>query len=90
MCGACVQTKGLDKSRPTKDALSGEEIFFNADLKQLVEIPGATPPERYHTLVVNPTSESTGRSVYRNREVICFKGAMTYAEYLIAFTRELT
>ncbi|CAK9006688.1 unnamed protein product [Durusdinium trenchii] len=90
VCGACVQTKGLDKSRPTKDALSGEEIFFNADLKQLVEIPGTTPPERYHTLVVNPTSESTGRSVYRNREVISFKGAMTYAEYLIAFTRELT
>ncbi|CAK9020889.1 unnamed protein product [Durusdinium trenchii] len=76
VCGACIETKGLDRSAPTKDAASGQEIFVNGDLKQLVSIPGITPSVRYQTLLVNLASEGPlGRCVMRFREFVSFKGA---------------
>eukprot|EP00913_Durusdinium_trenchii_P031319 g29326.t1 len=52
-------------------------------MKQLVEIPGTTPPERYQTLVVNVNKEfiKGERRVYRNREFVSFNRVAIYPEY---------
>eukprot|EP00913_Durusdinium_trenchii_P004348 g4030.t2 len=94
VCGACLHTDGLDRNRPPRDAASGQEIFVNSDMKQLVEIPGTTPPERYQTLVVNvakgPVPGVSSRSVLRNREFVSFNRVAIYPEYVLAFLRKLT
>lgn len=61
-------------------------------MKQLVEIPGTTPPERYQTLVVNVNKEfiKGERRVYRNREFVSFNRVAIYPEYVVAFLRKLT
>ena len=80
-CGACLQTKGLDKER-LRDVVTGQEVFLNNDRRELSRVPGATPTFSYHTLVVN-----LGAAVLRFREFISFSGIRIYPEYLIAYRR---
>ena len=81
-CGACLHTEGLDRATSLKDISTGEEIFLNADRRELRRIPGASPPFSYDTLVVN-----VGSAVKRFREIISFSGHRVYAEYLLAYHR---
>ena len=81
-----------NESRFWKENNNNSQV--NSDMKQLVEIPGTTPPERYQTLVVNvakgPVPGVSSRSVLRNREFVSFNRVAIYPEYVLAFLRKLT
>ena len=64
------------------------QVFTSSDKRQLVQIPGTEPAERFHTLVVN-LAKSKVRGVFRFREFVSFRGEAVYPEYLVAYQRVL-
>merc|ERR1712113_73974 len=76
--GVSVRTKdgATDLDRPASN------LFANSDHRELNEVPGITPPLRFHSLVVE-----LGGKVHRFREFVHFNSARCSVEYLLAYRR---
>ena len=85
-CGACFQSRGLDRHL-LKDAATGRDVYMTPARRELARIEGSSPSISYHTLVMHPSMNRTGGHVERFREVIVFDGNRIYPEYLVAYRR---
>jgi len=65
-----------DLDRPSKP------IFASPEQRELAEVPGVTPPLRFHSLVVE-----LGGQINRFREFVYFNSTRFSVEYLIVYRR---
>lgn len=65
-----------DLDRPSND------VFATEDQRELAEVPGVSPPLRFHSLVVE-----LGGKIRRFREFVHFSSARFNVEYLVVYRR---
>eukprot|EP00403_Amphidinium_massartii_P008861 CAMPEP_0178421320 /NCGR_PEP_ID=MMETSP0689_2-20121128/26586_1 /TAXON_ID=160604 /ORGANISM="Amphidinium massartii, Strain CS-259" /LENGTH=780 /DNA_ID=CAMNT_0020042827 /DNA_START=74 /DNA_END=2417 /DNA_ORIENTATION=+ len=86
ICGCQLHSRGLEPLRegevPLHDKETGTQIFSNGDRRELVQIPGSSPPINYHSLACG-----LGSALKRYREFVIFDPRRTYIEYLLAYKR---
>ncbi|CAE8601108.1 unnamed protein product [Polarella glacialis] len=71
----------------TKDAVkslndNGGAVFHDEDRRELVQVPGSSPPVRYSSLIAEK-----GEAIKRFREFVIFTRSQMYVEYIVAFKR---
>ena len=62
--------------------MDGSGSVFTSGNRELVQVPGTTPPVHFHSLLAE-----TGVKIQRHREFIVFHGEYLYPEYVIAYQR---
>lgn len=62
----------------------GKDVWSSASKRELAEIPGSSPPLRYHALVAEA---GAGAWLQRFREFMVYNGSQCYIEYLVAYQR---
>ena len=80
--GAHVVTRDGD-SCVDRSATANGQLWATDRRKELAFIAGAATPMEYHSLLAE-----TGGAIARFREVVVFKGARAYPEYLLAYKRK--
>merc|ERR1711879_265849 len=83
--GICLKTRGIKRDKEPNIYDCDDEdkaLFATQDRRELVAVPGVSPPVNYNTLIVE-----TGRALKRFREIVVYDSQHLYIEYVVAFKR---
>jgi len=86
ICGLQLCSTGLQRLPPGQasmcDEETGQQLFMTEDRRELVQVPGSSPPVSHHSMVCG-----LGKALKRFREFVIYDANRTYPEYLVAYKR---